>query len=393
MISCNVIDHTNYYRSLHGVDNLIYSQEITTSSETWAKYLAENNIFEHDLNTPYGENLAAFSLSNNNDDYFYKKSVDAWYEEIKFYDYNNPVFAFDTGHFTQLIWKNSQYIGCGLAKGNTWVYVVCRYDPQGNMFGAFEENVLPLVSSLPPPPRLSPPFTPPPEVSLSPPPPCNDKNTTPSIRPSPPIPYNDKNITFPPFDDKPPEVSLPPPEVSLPPPEVSLPPPEVSLPPPESILYPIPFPPSPSPSPPCNDKNATPPIPYNDKNITFPPFDDKPPEVSLPPPEVSLPPSPPPPPSPTISSHFFIVKIPKDYNNVQCDTIDNIFNTNSIYVCECHQVLKSTTGIYYRLNSHINDLNYLKLKIPSVINLFPRETTIALQNSEKVILRVTSRYL
>lgn len=46
------------------------------------------------------------------------------------------------GHFTQVIWKNSKFLGQGAAKSiNNTVYVVCNYDPPGNIIGQFKENV------------------------------------------------------------------------------------------------------------------------------------------------------------------------------------------------------------------------------------------------------------
>uniref|UniRef100_A0A3B3R1N1 SCP domain-containing protein n=1 Tax=Paramormyrops kingsleyae TaxID=1676925 RepID=A0A3B3R1N1_9TELE len=51
-----------------------------------------------------------------------------------------------TGHFTQVVWKDSQEMGIGLAtdgKGN--VFVVAQYRPAGNITNAgyYEQNVLP----------------------------------------------------------------------------------------------------------------------------------------------------------------------------------------------------------------------------------------------------------
>jgi Cysteine-rich secretory protein family/PAN domain len=79
---------------------------------------------------------------------------DAWYCEGDHYDYDNPQFKGGfksgcgpevTGHFTQIVWKNSTQLGCGRAtcdingkKGTAWV---CRYNPPGN-FNAQDPNVL-----------------------------------------------------------------------------------------------------------------------------------------------------------------------------------------------------------------------------------------------------------
>lgn len=56
-----------------------------------------------------------------------------------------------TGHFTQLVWKNTTQVGCSRKECNAgqqgghgdapgW-YVVCEYAPAGNVIGAFVDNV------------------------------------------------------------------------------------------------------------------------------------------------------------------------------------------------------------------------------------------------------------
>ena len=77
--------------------------------------------------------------------------VNAWYNEIKDYDFNNPGYSSATGHFTQLVWKATQQVGCAYVTcDNAWrQYTICEYSPRGNIVGTdaltgesyFEENV------------------------------------------------------------------------------------------------------------------------------------------------------------------------------------------------------------------------------------------------------------
>ena len=68
--------------------------------------------------------------------------VDDWYSEIASYNYAKPGFSMDTGHFTQVVWKDSLEIGCGSAKSKRGgTYVVCNYSPAGNYGGQFPANV------------------------------------------------------------------------------------------------------------------------------------------------------------------------------------------------------------------------------------------------------------
>jgi hypothetical protein len=42
---------------------------------------------------------------------------------------------YDVGHYSQMIWPTTLFIGCGLAKGPRWDFFVCRYSPGGNKDG------------------------------------------------------------------------------------------------------------------------------------------------------------------------------------------------------------------------------------------------------------------
>ena len=94
----------------------------------------------------FGENLA-WSMSSSRD---FRTDLDTtatarWYSEIKDYDFSKPGFGYNTGHFTQVVWKSSTKLGCGTASDGPTVYVTCRYKGAGNMMGAFPDNVLPLT--------------------------------------------------------------------------------------------------------------------------------------------------------------------------------------------------------------------------------------------------------
>ena len=65
------------------------------------------------------------------------------------YDFTKGGHQPRTGHFTQVVWKNSKELGMARAKSsNGSVYVVARYCPAGNDLNAFKANVLPKVGRL-----------------------------------------------------------------------------------------------------------------------------------------------------------------------------------------------------------------------------------------------------
>lgn len=72
--------------------------------------------------------------------------MQSWYEEIDDYHFFGEEPPRDnyhiTGHFTQLIWKASERVGVGKAFTTNSLYVVCNYDPPGNVFNRYPANVL-----------------------------------------------------------------------------------------------------------------------------------------------------------------------------------------------------------------------------------------------------------
>jgi hypothetical protein len=70
-------------------------------------------------------------------------ATDMWYAEINDpgYDWNNPGFSMGTGHFTQVVWKSVTHVGFGISGS----FVCGRYNPPGNYYGQFPEEVPRLV--------------------------------------------------------------------------------------------------------------------------------------------------------------------------------------------------------------------------------------------------------
>ncbi|KAF9265945.1 PR-1-like protein [Marasmius fiardii PR-910] len=95
---------------------------------------------------PEGENLS----SDTRQLWTIKQAVNRWMTEEHAYDYNDPETNFQrTGHFTQIVWKDTKRVGCAMTRCETplrfngipYQYVVCRYSPSGNVSGRYQENV------------------------------------------------------------------------------------------------------------------------------------------------------------------------------------------------------------------------------------------------------------
>ncbi|XP_077985993.1 uncharacterized protein LOC144440485 [Glandiceps talaboti] len=140
----------NYYRCLHGVPLLKWDKTL----EKYGDHLAASNAIqgrlEHSYFGRFGENIAMQEVKGI-DRITGLGFVKMFHDEIKLFNFKNPKFSFDTGHFTQLIWKTTKRIGCGSSlrhkKHWTQFYVACEYDPPGNIDedAIMTANVLPLL--------------------------------------------------------------------------------------------------------------------------------------------------------------------------------------------------------------------------------------------------------
>ncbi|XP_011868304.1 PREDICTED: uncharacterized protein LOC105562243 isoform X5 [Vollenhovia emeryi] len=138
------LDTHNFYRSRHGVPPLRLSKQLCKTSQDWANILAARGRLEHRANIDYGENLYCMWSSNPKTIVGGEEPVNEWYAEESQHQYGKEPTTLKTGHFTQVIWRDSTELGVGMARNrNGEVYVVCNYNPAGNFLGSFTENVLP----------------------------------------------------------------------------------------------------------------------------------------------------------------------------------------------------------------------------------------------------------
>jgi len=149
-INEDMLKQHNDYRAKHNAGPLSIDQNLMAKAQDWADNLAARDAFEHtdsaDLtlnNVCVGENIY---MSSGGED----SAIDAtrsWYCEVD--DYYGTINKWQSspaiGHFTQVVWKDSQRVGFGIATGSDGMTrVVAQYQPCGNMnfnMGGAEANV------------------------------------------------------------------------------------------------------------------------------------------------------------------------------------------------------------------------------------------------------------
>lgn len=125
----------NKWRQQVNVPALSWSSSAASIAQAWANNLQSRGcVMEHNPNRGnYGENIYwsfGFSPTPAN-------VVDSWGEEIKDYDYatNTCQAGKVCGHYTQVVWRDTQEVGCGKASCNDEQVWVCNYSPPGNWVG------------------------------------------------------------------------------------------------------------------------------------------------------------------------------------------------------------------------------------------------------------------
>ena len=96
-----VLNSTNLFRNEHNASSLAWNDSLTDFGDDYV----DGCQWKHS-GGPYGENLAQGYEDVS-------RAVDGWGNERKDYDFNAGQFGETTGHFTQLVWKGTNTVGCG----------------------------------------------------------------------------------------------------------------------------------------------------------------------------------------------------------------------------------------------------------------------------------------
>lgn len=116
---------------------LEWSPELARFAQKWADKLKRGgcDLQHRPRSGPdaqrYGENI--FSATGQVADP--AMVVDTWAAEVEGYDAKKNRCKGVCGHYTQIVWRATTRVGCGMATcGDTEVWV-CNYDPPGNYLG------------------------------------------------------------------------------------------------------------------------------------------------------------------------------------------------------------------------------------------------------------------
>ncbi|GLC49678.1 hypothetical protein PLESTB_000274800 [Pleodorina starrii] len=151
------LDKINRYRAVHQVNPLSWSAGLAAAAQAYANDLAADGCTAPLVHSSLGELLYWTTGASSS----CRNAVSDWYSEVAMYDFNTSTpftdnvlrSRNDISHFTQLVWRSSYMVGCGLQRSSVGyyspcTYVVCRFVSPGNQKGdlPFLMNVLPKLS-------------------------------------------------------------------------------------------------------------------------------------------------------------------------------------------------------------------------------------------------------
>ncbi len=137
-----MLDAHNEVRKGVGLTALTWSNTLALSATKWGDTLVDQDCKPyHEPSIPYGENLYWSWISLSDNDSLIstpQEAVKWWANEVKIYNYekNTCKTGKDCGHYTQIVWRETTEVGCGVStcfdgdiQTDIWV---CRYNPPGN---------------------------------------------------------------------------------------------------------------------------------------------------------------------------------------------------------------------------------------------------------------------
>ncbi|XP_041457587.1 protein HEG homolog 1-like [Lytechinus variegatus] len=149
--SASLVDKHNELRGqvspeASNMEFMIWDDDLAIMAQEWSDtcYFAHGQPDNISPFSTLGQNLWLGSAGKNAPDG--TGAVQAWYNEVQYYDYSTTECSYVCGHYTQVVWASSYAVGCGRSlcefatsesSNYTNVYIItCNYGPAGNYVGS-----------------------------------------------------------------------------------------------------------------------------------------------------------------------------------------------------------------------------------------------------------------
>jgi hypothetical protein len=130
----------NRERAAVGAPPLLWDDGLAAAAAAYAPALVRLGRLEHSppaSRTGQGENL----WMGTAEAYRLEEMFGAWADEKRllragtFPNVSTSGRWQDVAHYTQIVWRSTQRVGCAVHGNRQWDYLICRYAPAGNVVG------------------------------------------------------------------------------------------------------------------------------------------------------------------------------------------------------------------------------------------------------------------
>lgn len=131
----------NRERSVMAVPPLQWDPQLAKSAGAWAQHLSRTGKFEHSPDDPAAEQTGENIWGGTPRAYQPEMMVGLWIAEKKqfkagtFPNNSRSGKLEDVTHYTQLVWRRTTHVGCGISNAGVEEVMVCHYRTAGNVWG------------------------------------------------------------------------------------------------------------------------------------------------------------------------------------------------------------------------------------------------------------------
>ena len=129
----------NKARSEVGVGEITWSNELAAYAQEWVDHLAKTDcrLKHRPRSGPWKQKYGENGFAGTAGYYGVSDAAKSWEGEKKYYGNQvlNSSNWSSSGHYTQMIWKNSTQIGCAKIECGGQIIIICNYSPRGNVLG------------------------------------------------------------------------------------------------------------------------------------------------------------------------------------------------------------------------------------------------------------------
>jgi len=132
-----ILAEHNRYRAEVGVPPLTWSDKLAEGAQRWANTIAAVDQMKHSGTSGVGENLAYYSVTRAS----LTDMIGMWAKEKAYFQQGTFPSVSRNGnwlsvaHYTQMVWRRTTQVGCGIGNSGKNDFLVCWYSPQGNFVG------------------------------------------------------------------------------------------------------------------------------------------------------------------------------------------------------------------------------------------------------------------